>query len=68
MSAKTTEESAQLFHQADEQVMKDAAFYPVTNPKEAHYHAAQVHNTVYLSGLQGFDPSNVWLDKDKQGG
>jgi peptide/nickel transport system substrate-binding protein len=68
VSAKTTEESAQLFHQADEQVMKDAAFFPVTNPKEAHYHAAQVHNAVYLTGLQGFDPSNVWLDKDKQGG
>jgi peptide/nickel transport system substrate-binding protein len=68
VSAKTTEESAQLFHQADEQVMKDAAFFPVTNDKEAHYHAAQVHNTVYIVGLQGFDPSNVWLDKDKQGG
>jgi peptide/nickel transport system substrate-binding protein len=68
VSAKTTGESAQFFHQADEQVMKDAAFFPVTNPKEAHYHAAQVHNTVFLAGLQGFDPSNVWLDKNKQGG
>ncbi len=68
VSAKTTEEAAQYFHQADEQVMKDAAFFPVTNPKEAHYHAAQVHNTVFLAGLQGFDPSNVWLEKGKQGG
>jgi peptide/nickel transport system substrate-binding protein len=68
VAAKTADESTSLFHQADEQIMKDAAFYPITNPKEAHYHAAQVHNAIFMSSLQGFDLANVWLDKDKQGG
>lgn len=68
VAATTADESAALFQKADEQVMKDAAFFPITNPKEAHYHAEHVHNAVYMGGLQGFDPTNVWLDKDKQGG
>ncbi len=52
---------------ADKQVMADAAFYPITNPKWPTYHAAQVHNAVYLDGLQDFDPANVWLSPDKNG-
>ena len=28
--------------------MEDAAFYPITNPKQANYHATQVHNAVYV--------------------
>ncbi|MFC4949522.1 ABC transporter substrate-binding protein [Pseudonocardia sp. GCM10023141] len=53
---------------ADAQVMADAAFFPITAPRQPNYHAAQVHNAVYIPSFQGFDPSNVWLDKDKQGG
>ena len=68
VAAKTADESATLFQKVDQQIMKDAAFFPITNPKEAHYHASQVHNAVYLQTIQGFDPTNVWLDKDKQGG
>lgn len=68
VAAKTADESQALFQKVDQQVMKDAAFFPITNPKEAHYHASQVHNAVYLAAIQGFDPTNVWLDKDKQGG
>ena len=48
--------------------MQDAAIFPITNPKTANYHASQVHNAVYGPGLQQFDPTNVWIDKDKQGG
>ena len=48
--------------------MKDAAFFPITNPLQANYHAAQVHNTIYIPAMQGFDYTNVWIDKDKQGG
>jgi peptide/nickel transport system substrate-binding protein len=28
----------------------------------------QVHNAVYIPAFQNFDPTNVWLSKDKQGG
>lgn len=56
-----------LWAEADKMVMDDAAFYPITNPKQANYHASQVHNAVYMEAYQNFDPTNVWLDKDKQG-
>jgi peptide/nickel transport system substrate-binding protein len=67
-TAQTTDEAAALWAKADEQVMKDAPFFPITNPIQANYHAAQVHNAVYIPAIQNFDPTNVWLSKDKQGG
>jgi peptide/nickel transport system substrate-binding protein len=66
--ATSDEQTADLWAKADAQVMADAPFYPLTNPKNANYHAPQVRNAVYVPALQGFDPTNVWLDKDKQGG
>ena len=68
VAAKTTDEAAMLWHQADEQVMKDAAFYPVTSPQQPNYHAKQVHNSQYVSAIQNFDPANVWLDPQTNGG
>lgn len=68
VTAKTEDEANALWGKADRQVMADAAFFPITNPKWPTYHAAQVHNAVYVPSIQGFDPTNVWLSKDKQGG
>ena len=48
--------------------MKDAAFFPITQPNQPNYHASQVHNTIYVPAIQNFDPTNVWLSADKQGG
>ena len=62
------EEANALWQQADEQVMKDAAFFPITQPQQANYHAEQVHNAVYIPAFQNFDPANVWLSPDKNGG
>lgn len=67
IAAPTQDQAAELWAKADAQVMADAPFYPLTNPKNPNYHAAQVHNAVYIPALQMFDPTNVWLDKDKQG-
>jgi peptide/nickel transport system substrate-binding protein len=67
-TAKTTDEATSLWAKADEQVMKDAPFFPITNPIQANYHASQVNNAVYVPAIQNFDPTNVWLSKDKQGG
>jgi peptide/nickel transport system substrate-binding protein len=67
IAAPTEDAAAALWAKADAQVMADAAFYPITNPKIANYHAAQVHNAVYVPAFQMFDPTNVWLSKDKQG-
>ncbi len=66
--ASTQEEAAQLWAQADQQVMKDAAFYPITEPKHANYHASQVQGAVFIPSFQNFDPTNVWLKTGMQGG
>ncbi|HEY9292654.1 MAG TPA: ABC transporter substrate-binding protein [Microlunatus sp.] len=67
-TAKTKDESLALWQQADKRVMSQAPFFPITSPQNANYHASQVHNTVYLPSIQDYDPANVWLSKDKQGG
>jgi peptide/nickel transport system substrate-binding protein len=67
-AAPTESQSSSLWQQADEQVMKDAAFFPITQPVQANYRAAQVHNAVYVEAMQNFDPTNVWLSADTQGG
>jgi peptide/nickel transport system substrate-binding protein len=66
-AAPTQDAAATIWAQADAKVMADAPFYPLTNPKNANYHASQVNNAVYVPALQMFDPTNVWLAKDKQG-
>jgi peptide/nickel transport system substrate-binding protein len=67
IAAPTTDQAAELWAKADARVMDQAAFYPLTNNKQANYHAAQVKNAVYVPSLQNYDPTNVWLAKDKQG-
>jgi peptide/nickel transport system substrate-binding protein len=68
INAPTQDAAKGLWAAADKQVMADAAIFPITNPLQPNYHAAQVHNAIYLPGIQQFDPTNVWIDKDKQGG
>lgn len=68
IQAPTKDAAAALWAKADRQVMQDAAFFPITNPKNPNYHAEQVHGAVYIPTIQNFDPTNVWLSADKQGG
>jgi peptide/nickel transport system substrate-binding protein len=68
IAAPTQDQAVALWAKADAQVMADAPFFPLTNPKNPNYHASQVHNAIYVPAMQMFDPTNVWLDKDKQGG
>lgn len=68
MLAKTADEAGALWAKADARVMEQAAFFPLTSNKQANYHAEQVQNAVYVPSLQNYDPTNVWLTKDKQGG
>jgi peptide/nickel transport system substrate-binding protein len=53
--------AAQVWAQADQQVMKDAAIYPIDQQFQPNYHASYVHNAVYVPSIQNFDPTNVWL-------
>jgi peptide/nickel transport system substrate-binding protein len=66
--AGTEAEAKTLWAAADRAVMEDAAIFPITNPRTANYHAAQVHNAVHMPAFQQFDATNVWIDKAKQGG
>jgi len=68
VNATTTAQAKVLWAAADRQVMADAAIFPITNVQQANYHATQVHNAVYIPSIQNFDPTNVWIEKDKQGG
>ena len=66
--ATSQDQAAGLWAKADAQVMSDAAFFPITSPKQANYHAAQVNNAVYVPSIQNFDPTNVWLSAGLLGG
>ncbi len=66
--AATAQEAGALWAQADQQVMKDAAFYPITQPNQQNYHASQVNGAVYIPAFQNYDPANVWLSAGMQGG
>ena len=68
VNAPTEDAAKTLWAAADKAVMTDAAIFPITNPLQPNYHASQVHNAIYLPTIQQFDPTNVWIDKDKQGG
>jgi peptide/nickel transport system substrate-binding protein len=65
-AAPDAADALKLWAEADKQVMDDAAFFPITNPKTANYKASHLHNAVYMEAFQQFDPANVWIDKDKQ--
>lgn len=66
-NAKTTSEAADLWAQADQQVMADAAIFPITSPTQPVYHASQVHNAVFITNLFQYDPTNVWLTPGQNG-
>jgi peptide/nickel transport system substrate-binding protein len=50
-----------LWAKADQQVMSDAIFFPITADNQPTYHASHVHNTVFIPAFQQIDPANVWL-------
>lgn len=67
-AATSTAAANQTWAECDHDVMEAAAFFPITDPNEGAYHPAFVHNTIYSPVTQCYDWTNVWIDKDKQGG
>jgi peptide/nickel transport system substrate-binding protein len=59
--AATASAAATIWAQADQKIMQDAVIYPITDPQQPLYHAAYVHNAVYIPAVQQFDPTNVWM-------
>jgi peptide/nickel transport system substrate-binding protein len=63
LSQPTEAQADQYWAKADMQVMSDAAIYPITSPLQLSEHAPYVHNAVYMTVWQNYDPTNVWLSK-----
>jgi len=62
--SQTTEDQADKFWaQADQAVMQGAAIYPITSQLQLMTHAPYVHNAVFMTQWQNFDPANVWLSQ-----
>ena len=59
---QSTEAQADVYWaKADQAVMTAAAFFPITDELALAEHAPYVHNAVYMTQYQQFDPTNVWL-------
>jgi peptide/nickel transport system substrate-binding protein len=53
--------AAALWHQADLQIMRDAAIIPIETQKVPLFHSSRVHNATYSPFSQYFDVTNLWL-------
>jgi peptide/nickel transport system substrate-binding protein len=60
-SALTVSAAAALWHQADEQVMKDAAMIPINTQLTALFHSSRVHNAIYIPFSSQYDITQIWL-------
>jgi peptide/nickel transport system substrate-binding protein len=61
LTATSSSQASTVWSEADLQVMKDAAIFPINSPSFATYYPTQVHNAVFVPNIQGIDPTNVWL-------
>jgi peptide/nickel transport system substrate-binding protein len=61
LSAPDEATAATFWHQADVQIMKDAAIVPFMNNNVPLYHSSRVKNAIYMPGAQQFDPTQIWL-------
>jgi peptide/nickel transport system substrate-binding protein len=61
LNATTTASAGNYWHQADVEIMNQAAIYPITAPNWPGIHGTQVHNCIFVAVIQNCDPTNVWL-------
>jgi peptide/nickel transport system substrate-binding protein len=53
--------AAGLWHQADVQVMRDAAIIPIETQRLPLYHSSRVQHAIYSPFSENFDITNLWL-------
>lgn len=61
VAATSVAQANSLWHQADIQVMNDAAIYPITDPNLPVVHGSRVQNAIFVPALGQMDPTNLWL-------
>jgi ABC-type transport system substrate-binding protein len=62
-AATTITAAAKLWHQADEQVMKDAAFIPLQTKLTPLFRSVRVHNAIFDTLSGSYDITQVWLSR-----
>jgi peptide/nickel transport system substrate-binding protein len=62
LSSADVTTAANYWHQADVQIMKDAAIVPFMNNNVPLYHSSRVKNAIYMPGAQQFDVTQIWLN------
>jgi ABC-type transport system substrate-binding protein len=60
-SATSVSAAATLWHQADLQVMKDAAFVPFLTQLTPLFHSTRVHNALFVPFSEGYDYTQMWI-------
>jgi peptide/nickel transport system substrate-binding protein len=61
LTASSDSQATSLWHQADMEVMQQAALYPVSTPNRGMLQNNLVHNCVFIGIMQNCDAANVWL-------
>ncbi len=61
LAAPDQNTAATYWHQADMQIMKDAAIVPLQTQKTALYRSSRVQNAIFLPFSQAYDITQVWL-------
>jgi len=61
LAAPDQNTAATYWHQADLQIMKDAAIVPLQTQKTALYRSTRVHNAIFLPFSQAYDLTQIWL-------
>lgn len=62
LAATDQSTAANDWHQADEQIMKDAAIVPLQTQKTALFRSSRVHNAIFWPFSQAYDITQVWLN------
>jgi len=62
LAAPDQSTAATYWHQADVQIMADAAIVPLQTQKTALFRSTRVHNAIFLPFSQAYDVTQIWLD------
>jgi ABC-type transport system substrate-binding protein len=62
LRATDQKQASDLWHQADMQIMKDAAIVPFQTQKTALFRSTRVHNAIFTPFSQAYDITQVWLN------
>jgi ABC-type transport system substrate-binding protein len=61
LSSPDQQTASGLWHQADLQIMRDAAIVPIETQKVPIFHSSRVHNAIYSPFSENYDITNLWL-------